>query len=346
MGCVSCVRRSVWLSPPPTASSKRSPEVRRRSLDRVKRTEVERLHGKMGLAGLRELWAETLGDPRICIAILDGPVDRSHPSLVSAKLTRLDTLVPAAADHSPATQHGTHITSVIFGGHDGPVKGLAPLCRGLILPIFRGGATGDIGPSSQLDLARAISQAVQKGAHVINISGGEFSPSGTAHPILANAVRDCASRGVLIVAAAGNDGCDCLHIPGALPSVLAVGAMDSTGAPLHFSNWGTRYLAQGILAPGENIEGARSGGGTALNSGTSYATPVVWGVAALLLSLQLKLGRKPDPGAVRASILESAIGCDAQPVGLPARTGRASQRQGSDDAHKGMQCHGGRGPSQ
>ena len=274
----------------------------------------ERLHGKMELAGLRELWTETLGDPRICIAILDGPVDRSHPSLVSAKLTRLDTLVPAAADHSAASQHGTHITSVIFGGHDGPVKGLAPLCRGLILPIFRGGATGDIGPSSQLDLARAISQAVQKGAHVINISGGEFSPSGTAHPILANAVRDCASRGVLIVAAAGNDGCDCLHIPGALPSVLAVGAMDSTGAPLHFSNWGTRYLTQGILAPGENIQGARSGGGTALNSGTSYATPVVSGVAALLLSLQLKLGRKPDPSVVRASILKSAIGCDVQPA--------------------------------
>ena len=171
-----------------------------------------------------------------------------------------------------------------------------------------------IGPSSQLDLARAISQAVQKGAHVINISGGEFSPSGTAHPILANAVRDCASLGVLIVAAAGNDGVRCSHIPGALPSALAVGAMDSTGAPLRFSNWGTRYLAQGILAPGENIEGARSGGGTALNSGTSYATPVVSGVAALLLSLQLKLGRKPDPSAVRASILESAIGCDVQPA--------------------------------
>ena len=81
-------------------------------------------------------------------------------------------------------------------------------------------------------------------------AGVKFSPSGTAHPILANAVRDCASRGVLIVAAAGNDGCECLHIPGALPSVLAVGAMDSTGGPLRFSNWGTRYLTQGILAPG------------------------------------------------------------------------------------------------
>ncbi len=84
---------------------------------------------------------------------------------------------------------------------------------------------------------------------MINVSGGQFSPSGTAHPILADAVRACAASGVLIVAAAGNQGCDCLHIPGALPSVLAVGAMDAGGNPLPFSNWGDVYESQGILAP-------------------------------------------------------------------------------------------------
>lgn len=266
------------------------------------------------ISGLKELWAETLGDPRICIAILDGPVDQFHTSLTGASLIRIETVVPSGVGQGPASQHGTHITSVIFGQHDGPIKGIAPRCRGLILPVFKDTGDGSVAPCSQLDLARAIAQAAQGGAHIINISGGEFATSGAAHPLLANTVRDCAAHGILIVAAVGNEGCDCLHIPGALPSVLAVGAMDSQGLPLGFSNWGERYQTQGILAPGENIPGADPGGGIAINSSTSYATPIVSGIAALLLSLQLKHGQKPDPYGVRSAILNSALGCDNQPA--------------------------------
>lgn len=218
------------------------------------------------------------------------------------------------ADRGPASQHGTHIASVIFGQHDGPIKGIAPRCRGLIVPVFKEGGSGSLAPCSQLDLARAILQAIQHGAHIINISGGELSPSGAAHPLLADAVQNCAANGILIVAAAGNEGCDCLHIPGALPSVLAVGAMNAQGLPLDFSNWGKRYQTQGILAPGENILGASSGGRTVTNSGTSYATPFVSGVAALLLSLQLTRGQKPNSRAVREAILSSAVGCEDDPV--------------------------------
>lgn len=264
------------------------------------------------LPGLKALWAETLGDPQICIAVLDGPVDHSHPSLTTANLTQLQALVPGTANQGPASQHGTHIASVIFGQHDSPVKGIAPHCRGLSVPIFSDGPDGSIAPCSQLDLARAITQAVEAGAHIINISGGELSPSGSAHPLLADAVQKCASGGVLIVAATGNEGCDCLHIPGALPSVLAVGAMNAQGLPLEFGNWGAMYRAQGILAPGENILGAKVGGNAVPQSGTSYATPIVSGVAGLLLSLQLKLGWQPSPQTVRAAILESAYACDPQ----------------------------------
>ncbi|MDH4084782.1 MAG: PatA/PatG family cyanobactin maturation protease [Nitrospira sp.] len=266
------------------------------------------------IPGLQELWSETLGDSRICIAILDGPVDESHTSLARADLTRIETLVSGEADHGPASQHGTHIASVIFGQHDSPIKGIASHCRGLVIPVFKDGDAGSIAPCSQVDLARAIGQAVQAGAHIVNISGGELTPSGTAHPLLADAIKDCANRGVLIVAAAGNEGCECLHIPGALPSVLAVGAMNAQGQPMGFSNWGTHYQTQGVLALGENIVGAGPDDSTMTNSGTSYATPVVSGVAALLLSLQLKLGQEPDASAVRAAILTSAIGCDEQPV--------------------------------
>ncbi len=266
------------------------------------------------IPGLRELWQETLGDPRICVAILDGPVDRSHPSLAAADLMQLQTVVSREAAPGPAQQHGTHVASVIFGDHGGPVKGIAPRCKGLIVPVFMSGYHREIAPCSQVDLARAIDQAALAGANVINISGGEFTYSGTAHPLLANAVRACAGSGVLIVAAAGNEGCDCLNIPGALPSVLVVGAMDARGEPMLLSNWGELYRRQGVLAPGENILGADPGGDAVAGCGTSYAAAVVSGVCALLLSLQLKAGRKPDCLAVRSAILNSAKRCDEQPT--------------------------------
>jgi len=266
----------------------------------------------MNILGLKELWKETLGDSSVCVAVLDGTVDQSHPSLAGANFKQLKSLVATSTNRASALAHGTHVASVIFGQHDGEIKGIAPRCRGLSIPIFNDGVNNAIAPCSQLDLARAITQAVQEGAHIINISGGELSPSGVAHPILANAVKNCADNNVLIIAAVGNDGCDCLHIPGALPAVLAVGAMNAEGQPLGFSNWGDKYQTQGILAPGENIPGASPSSGITTNSGTSYATPLVSGIAALLLSLQLKHGNQPNPHAIRQAILSSAVGCDEQ----------------------------------
>ena len=263
------------------------------------------------LPGLDLLWPETKGDSQICVAILDGPVDQSHPCFDGANLTRVQTTISETASTGLMSSHGTHITSVIFGQHGSDVPGIAPGCRGLIVPVFSDNRRGSL---SQIDLARAINQAVEAGAHVINISGGELSQSGKADPILENAVRSCNENNVLIVAAAGNDGCECLHVPAALNSVLAVGAMNALGLPFDFSNWGEGYQNQGILAPGENIQGAESGGGTALKSGTSFATPIVSGIVALLLSVQLQRGEKPDPHAVRDAILKSALPCQPETV--------------------------------
>ena len=260
---------------------------------------------------LRSLWKESLGDPRICVAVLDGPVDQSHDCFNDAKIRRLPTLVSDIAGSGLMSGHGTHITSVIFGQHSSSIKGIAPGCRGLIVPVFSDTQRNKL---SQLDLARAINQAVENGAHVINISGGQLSQSGEADPILAKAVSSCNENGVLIVAAAGNDACRCLHVPAALPSVLAVGAMNAQGLPIDYSNWGDTYQNQGILALGENILGAEPGGGTSLRSGTSFATPIVSGIVALLLSLQLSRGEKPNPHAVREAILKSALPCNPEMV--------------------------------
>lgn len=268
----------------------------------------------INVEGLSELWLETKGDQSVCIALLDGPVDQSHQSLASANLIQLETLVSGTADEGLASQHGTHIASIIFGQHNSSIKGIAPHCCGLILPIFKNNSDGSVAPCSQLDLARAINQANNAGADIINISGGEISSNGKAELFLTEAVQNFSDNGGLIIAAAGNDGCDCLHIPGALPSVLAVGAVDFQGLPLEISNWGDIYQAQGILAPGENILGAKPVSGTITQSGTSYATAIISGIAGLLLSLQVKLGYELDSKAVRAAILESAYACNPQAI--------------------------------
>ena len=263
------------------------------------------------IPGLDELWSQTTGDRQICIAILDGPVDLSHPSLRDAALTQIDLDEVTDSSAIEYSDHGTHVASILFGSHDGPVKGVAPNCRGLIIPIFRYGADGALEPCSQARLAKAIRTAVRYGANVINVSAGQFSSHGEASPELRAAIEEC-GEDVLIVAAAGNDGCDCLHVPGAHPSVLAVGAMDAEGSPLPFSNWGEAYRDHGVLAPGERVLGAAGDGGVKVQSGTSFATPIVSGVAGLLLSLQRQLGIVPNAKSIRNTILETTHGCDPQ----------------------------------
>lgn len=264
--------------------------------------------------GLPEFWSETLGDDAVRVAILDGPVDLSHPAFAGSKVELINSLSNDGPDQGTAGLHGTHVASIVFGQHDGPVQGIAPKCRGIIIPVFEDAPDGAITPCSQIDLARAIGNANNAGAHVISISAGQISKSGEAHPLLAQAVAASAERGALIVAAAGNDGCACLHVPGSLPSVLAVGAMNQKGEPLEFSNWGNLYRKNGVLALGENISGAKLGGGVVKYSGTSAATPIVSGVAALLLSWQRANGLALDTREVRRAILESALGCEHKPV--------------------------------
>ena len=259
------------------------------------------------IPGLKKLWSETRGDPKICVAVLDGIVDQNHPCFIGADLTRLPSLVSGEANaNGSMSTHGTHVASIIFGQHDSPVTGIAPNCRGLIVPVFADESL----KLSQLDLSRAIEQAVNNGANIINVSAGQLTDAGEADTWLEKAIQLCQEKNVLLIAATGNDGCECLHVPASLPTVLAVGAMDDQGKPVDFSNWGDAYQKQGILAPGKDILGAKPNGGTIRLSGTSFATPIVSGVAALLLSLQIKRGEKPDPQKVKNALLASATPCN------------------------------------
>lgn len=251
----------------------------------------------------------TRGDPRIVIAILDGPVDLNHKSLVGADLRDL-SIVPCQSNPSNgAAFHGTHVCSIVFGQGPGGIRGIAPNCRGVVIPIFRDGPTpGSILPCSQVELAVAIDRAVTAGANIINISGGQASASGTVHPILKRVIDRAAESGVLIVSATGNDSCRCHHIPSAYSTVLAVGAHDENGEAIESSNWGERYRVNGVVALGQNVLGAVPGG-TRQGSGTSFATPIVTGIAALLMSCQLKTGQPVDGARVQKAIIDSAERC-------------------------------------
>jgi len=268
--------------------------------------------------GLHRLRKRTDGDPRVCVAILDGPVDLGHPCFAAADLTVLPVLGgQQAVIGGPMSTHGTHVASVIFGQKESPVEGLAPKCRGVIVPIF----SDHKAKVSQLDLTRGIELAVEAGAHLINISGGQLieDAESEADEWLQRAVELCRERDILVVAAAGNDRCACLHLPAALPSVLAVGAMDDDGYPLDFSNWGVDYGRQGVLAPGYDVLGAVPGGGMARLTGSSFAAPIVTGVAALLLSLQLAEGVSPSPREIREALLAGVRPCKLRTGQDPGR---------------------------
>ena len=172
------------------------------------------------------------------------------------------------------------------------------------------------GHLSQLDLARAIEQAVQEGAHIINVSGGELAPAGEPDPTLTRALQlcDAAERRSSSPPPATTAAIACTsrrRAHRAWPSARS----PRTASHSNPRNWGDAYRANGLLAPGERIIGAVPGGGTASATGSSFATPIVTGVAALLLDIQRRAGRNHDPKAVRDALISSASPC--HPPGAP-----------------------------
>ncbi len=245
------------------------------------------------------------GCPGAIIAILDGPIDLDHPCFSDANIEVPYDSGLAPQENCAAAAHGTHVASIIFGQPGSPVVGIAPRCKGISLPIFASG-TDERLSCSQIDLARAIMLALEHSAQIINISGGQLDFSEEPEQFLKDALDRCERDGVLVVAAGGNDGCECPHTPASYPTVLAVGAADESGRPLQLSNWSTAYISSGLLAPGKDILGAVAGGGIAKRTGTSFATPIVSAHAALLLCEQIYRGEKPAPLAVRTALLLSA----------------------------------------
>ncbi len=259
---------------------------------------------RSSLPGLVALQSETLGSPDICVAVLDGPVDLSHPAFQGGNVTALET--PVSHDEAADRTHGTHVASVVFGQAGSSAPGVAPRSRGIIVPVhaFRADQTAATGTPP--DLARGIREALEHGANIVLLHGGALSPDAGMLDALAKALAKAAERNVLVVVAAEGDGNEHFHVPTAASTVLAVAAEDAEGKLLDFGMWGPTYRDSGIVAPGEAIIGAASGGGTVAQSGATFAAAMVAGVAALFLAIQHSRGKKPDCRAVRAALLQSA----------------------------------------
>jgi cyanobactin maturation PatA/PatG family protease len=265
------------------------------------------------IEGLADLQRLSLGNSEIKIAVLDGSVDLTHPcfNAIDNSLKPIGPYqIEPSASNGQTLRHGTAVTSLIFGKPGSSVEGIAPGCSSIIIPIYKDNDDGTFQSASQTELARAIKKAIEKGANIINVSGGQFSKTGDPDHFLKSAIEDCFKAGILLVSAAGNDGCSCLHVPASDQQVLAVGSLDENGNPTPETNFGPSYKTNGILAPGKNLTAATPGGGTfQTGGGTSYATPIVSGIVGLLMSLQIKEGLLPDAYAIKSILEQTAIPC-------------------------------------
>ncbi len=217
----------------------------------------------LGISGDNAAWGRG-----VRIAILDTGVTAN-----SAFNTGINMINLVGLPSDPTTQngHGTAVASMIIGS-DSLTPGVAPGAEILSVRI-----AGDDGFSDSFLLAKGIVAAVDAGVAMINISMGSFGDSG----LVRNAIEYANARGVLIFAAAGNNGTDEVTYPASNKGVIAVGAVDALGNHLDFSNSGT---AIAISAPGYGVNAAWSGDESASVTGTSFSTPIIAGAVAAIMS--------------------------------------------------------------
>lgn len=220
-----------------------------------------------------QAWGLTTGSSSIVIASVDTGVNYNHADLAGQIIKGPDY---ANNDSDPMDDngHGTHTagTMVALMNNGTGIAGIAPGCKLLAIK-----AMDSQGAGSTSNIAQGITYATQHGAKVINLSlGGTYDDQ-----TLRNAIQQATQKGIVVVAAAGNDGNSQQNYPACDPGVLAVGATDSSGGRAQYSNYGSWVP---IAAPGSNILSTYKDGGYETMDGTSMASPHVAAAAALVLS--------------------------------------------------------------
>lgn len=282
----------------------------------------------MYAVGAEAAWRYTRG-AGVTVAVVDSGVDTSHPDLVARSLPAIDLVLDGAT--GDPNGHGTHVAGIIAASLDGRgVAGLANSARILPVRVMSPDGTGDVAT-----VAAGIVAATDAGARVINLSLGTETPS----QVLADAVAHAVGAGVTVVAAAGNDFLtgNNPNYPAALPDVLAVSSLSTTGASSAFANTGT-YVD--LTAPGEQILSTWPGGNWAYEDGSSMAAPFVSAAAALV--------RAANPHFSRARVdyaLTSRAQDDGSGNGRDATFGYGLLRADRSTAYAATSPYGVRAPA-
>ena len=199
-------------------------------------------------------------------------------------------------DDSRPQAHGDAVASLIAGQTTGPT---APAAELYVADMFAGGPQA----GSAVSLIGGLAWLAQSGVPVINIS-----LTGPPNPVVAKIIENIAQKGVIMVAAAGNDGAAAPPaFPAAYPQVVAVTAVDRSRHPYRYANRGPYVM---FAALGVDVQAIGSDGGVQVVSGTSFASPVV----------AVELARRhvrPDPASAQKAL--RAVVAEAVDLGAPGR---------------------------
>lgn len=243
----------------------------------------------LDLVKLTQLMALTKGRPEITVGLIDGPVITNHPDLAGENIRvipgSMDSMCTKAS--SAACMHGTFVAGILCGRRSSVAPAICPNSTLLVRPIFAETTpwNGEMPGATPDELAAAILDCIEAGAHVLNLSVALVHPSSRGEQKLEHALDYAARRGVIIVAAAGNQGTIGSSAITRHQWVIPVAACDLQSRPINQSNLGNSIGRRGLSAPGDGITslGAEEDKPLTLG-GTSAAAPFVTGAIALLWS--------------------------------------------------------------
>lgn len=240
------------------------------------------------LVRLPPLMSRGQGRREVVVALIDGPVAVDHPDLSQSTMKEIPGAVGGSCSRreSMACMHGTFVAGMLVARRGAQAPAICPGCTLLLRPIFAENKNGDgrMPSATPEELATAITDVIGAGAKVINLSAALTNPLSRGEQQLEQALDYAAQRGVLVVAAAGNQGTVGSSAITRHPWVIPVTSCDLHGRPTAESNLGSSIGRWGLAAPGENIVSLGTDGKPQTSAGTSAAAPFVTGTIALLWS--------------------------------------------------------------
>jgi subtilisin family serine protease len=285
--------------------------------------------------------ALTCGRAEITVGLLDGPIDRQQASLERARFIDLaGSPARCNAEEGTACAHGTFVAGILAASRDYVAPGICPDCTFIVRPIFHDVEASRDGrlTATPADLATAIVDAVRAGTRVLNLSVATGQPTTRVERSLQEALGFAASHGVIVVAAAGNQGTVGTSVITRHPWVVPVVACDGAGRPMPQSNLAASVGQRGIAAPGTVTSLGLTGDPITL-AGTSFAAPIVTGTIALLWSLYpatpavaLRNAVVNGSGAGRRSVVPPLLDVGIAHALIAARENSRERRRGVDDA--------------